>query len=110
MPLLRHDFRRVYGCSYDEVPIDEAIDLIATLPDGSRYVSAVDPARSWPRWRHAIADLQDEEWAIVAALRGVPADKAPRVMRPADAARQMVALDKARKARKRIEETEWEEA
>lgn len=103
---LRHDFRREYSCSYDEVSINEAIDLIFTLPTGSLYMKAINPALAWPAWRHAIADVQDDLWAIAFARAGCSSDP-PRVPRPGDMVRRKQAKDQARKAASVIETTEW---
>lgn len=107
MALLRHDFRRLYGCSFDSVPTEECCDLIDTLPDGSRYVSAHDPARSWSEERDLFADVQDVILALFAA-RQEGAD-APHVMRPRDVLAQAEAVERTRSARERISEMEWEE-
>jgi hypothetical protein len=106
---LRHDFRAIYGCSYDEVPVEEAIDLINTLPDGSLYVSSKYPARSWTKEQHSMADLRDQIYAISYGLCGIPANKIPHVMRPAEQIANAHARLKSSEARKRIEETKWEE-
>ena len=49
---LRHDFRAYYHVAYEDVPVAEAVDLIATLPDGSRVASALSPSRAWSPERH----------------------------------------------------------
>lgn len=105
MRLLRHDFRRYYGASFDSVPVDEAIDLIATLPAGSLYVSSVNPARSWSELREVAADVQDTLAALLWRGDGAP----PRVSRPSDAVERMRAAESAKRARAAVEETEWEE-
>lgn len=107
--MLRHDFRTIYHCSYDEVPIDEAIDLIRTLPDGCMYVSATNPARSWTKERQMLADLQDDLYAMFALSNGAPRDRIPHVIRPAERLNNARAHNKAKQTRKRIEEMNWEE-
>ncbi|WP_165247471.1 hypothetical protein [Adlercreutzia sp. ZJ141] len=105
---LRHDFRRVYGVSYDEVPTDEAIDLVLTLPPGSLYVRVTRPQDSWPEWRHAAADIQDELWRIAYAQAGVKSNP-PQTFRPADIVENARARASVRKAVDVIGSTEWEE-
>ena len=97
----------MYGCAYDEVPADEALDLVLTLPPGSRYVRSRHPEHAWPEWRHAVADLQDDLWAIAFAQAGVQSES-PRTPRPADAAERRRAAARARSAKEAIEATEWE--
>ena len=81
----------MYGCAYDEVPADEALDLVLTLPPGSLYVRSRHPEHAWPEWRHAVADLQDDLWAIAFAQAGVQSES-PRTPRPADAAERRESL------------------
>lgn len=104
---LRHDFRRYYHVAYEDVPADEAIDLVLSLPNGARLVARMDPARSWPDWRDALADVQDTMLAAIFATRGI-AD-APTVPRPRTAIATKNARLKAHEAKRRIAETEWEE-
>ena len=56
---LRHDFRAYYHCRYDDVDPDEAVDLIATLPQGSLYRASLDPHLAWSDERHDLADIKD---------------------------------------------------
>lgn len=98
---LRHDFRVYYDVKYEEVEPAEAVDLVFTLPRGSLLVSALHPELSWTPEREAIADLQDTLYAVF-GLRDV------RVTRPRDLVRRQRALEKARKAKQTIENTEWE--
>ena len=93
---LRHDFRRCYGCSFDEVPPDECADLMDTLPDGSLYVASHDPARSWSEQRHLAADIRDTILEYV--------------VRPKHMVAQEKAAKQAARARAAMEQTEWEEA
>lgn len=47
---LRADFRRYYGLKYDQAvdeDIDEAADLAAMLPQGSRLHAALNPVNGW---------------------------------------------------------------
>lgn len=89
------------------MPADEAVDLVLTLPAGSLYMRAVRPELAWPDWRHAVADLQDDLWAVAFARAGA-AGEPPRITRPADAVERRRAEERARKAREAVEATEWE--
>lgn len=80
--------------------VEEALDLIRTLPRGSMYVSKLYPQFSWSKEREAIADLQD---TLLRFLYGEGA----RVIRPGDIAAQKQAAAKAKQTKKRIEETQW---
>lgn len=103
---LRHDFRAYYGCRYDDVEADEALDLIATLPDGSLYVSKRNPSRSWTPQREAVACLQDTLLEIACAQAGIK-DEPPRVTRPRDVVARRSARRKAAAVRERIASTSW---
>lgn len=88
--------------AYEEVGVEEAIDLIETLPHGSMYVSKLHPQFSWSKEREAIADLQDT------ILRFMYGDGA-RVVRPTDVIAQRKAAAKAERTRETIEKTQWVE-
>lgn len=111
LPELRHDFRRYYGCRYDDVPNEEAVDLVRMLPDGSRYVASRWPERSWPPERHRAADLLDAvkeiAWALVYDREKVPSP--PTVVRPADAVARQRDAARAARARRAVESESWEE-
>lgn len=92
----------MYNVRYEDVEVDEAIDLILTLPKGSAYVSVTCPERSWTVEQESMADLID---ALAFMLRGW--DK--YVRRPSDVAAQHRAVERARRARAVIERTNWEE-
>lgn len=79
-----------------------------TLPNGSLLVSRLHPERCWPDWREALADVQDTVIAACLASRGVT--DAPTVTRPRTLEATRRAAEASRKARKTIEETDWEEA
>lgn len=108
---LRHDFRRLYHTSYDEVPTAEAIDLIRTLPDGSSYVRATDFARSWGVERHRHADLLDAvrelTWAMAMDHERMP--EPPRVVRPSDVVSRVETIRRATAARHELEHGSWED-
>ena len=93
--------------------MDEALDLAATLPDGSLTVSALAPARSWERQREDAAAVVDAIWAAAFWLAGgrTPAEaseQAPSVVRPRDRAAAEAAARRAASVRDRIENTRWE--
>lgn len=109
---LRSDFRAVYHCAYDDVPTDEAIDLIQTLPDGSRYLSTLDPRHAWTLGEKRLADIQDSIQAFIQ----MESDKrttegAPKVARPWDEyVKKMTRTAQKIKAvsiRNRLEKTKW---
>ena len=99
---LRHDFRRYYHVGFDDVEPEEAVDLIATLPPGSMFVSAIHPELSWSPERSAIADLQDTLFAVFGF-------KDVHVTRPADVIARRKAKENARRVKQTIENTQWEE-
>ena len=96
---------------YDDVPTDEAIDLVESLPDGSAWAARTDPLRSWSAERHRDADLLD---AVEVLVWYVALDKArtpdpPRVVRPIDRLRRAMEAERARAAREEIGSDGWEE-
>lgn len=108
---LRHDFRRIYHVAYDEVPTDEATDLVCTLPDGSLYVSAVDPSRRWGEARTLAADVLDAiahlTWAMAYDHEKVP--HPPTLTRPADVQARERAKESQARARRVLETSDWVE-
>lgn len=107
---LRHDFRAIYRVSYDDVPTDEAIDLVLTLPQESRYRAAVDPSAGWSGGQHQMANVIDLLMVINWRLMGCPSTYKPEPMeRPGDRELRIQAMRRARRVRERIESTEWED-
>lgn len=107
---LRHDFRRFYHVRYEDVDVDEAVDLVLTLPLGSRWRALKDPDAGWTVEQHRLAELVDNTNLLVWQLSPNSSEwEPPRVSRPGDAARRAAHKEKARNARKKLEETEWEE-
>ena len=88
---------------YEDVDVDEAIDLIATLPDGSLYVAATNPARSWSERRTLAADVVDAvmwlTWAL--AMDHEKVTEPPKIIRPVDTLR-IAAKEQRRKRAVRI--------
>lgn len=103
---LRHDFRHYYGCAYEDVPPDEAVDLIMSLPPGSAFVAKANPALSWSPEIEALADVRDTLWEIAYARAGVK-EEPYRVPRPRRAAAAAKAKQRAAGVRGRIEGTKW---
>ena len=108
MRLLRHDFRRWYGCSYDEVPAEEAVDLVLTLPRGSLYRASLRPFGEWTEEREAAADIQDSVARLAQLVAKGTTEGAPTVVRPSDLEARAAASRRARDVRRRIEGTNWE--
>lgn len=96
---------------YEDVPTDEAIDLIHMLPDGSRWVARRFPLREWDAQRHRFADVLDAikelTWALAYDREKVP--DPPTVTRPRDVLARAVERERARSVRERLEQTGWEE-
>lgn len=108
MPELRRDFRRYYGCSFDECPTAEALDLARGLPMGSDYMGALDPRASWSEGRYDMARVIDLLTVIATngwALEGEPA----RVARPADIQARAEAEARKARTRKALDSGAWEE-
>ena len=93
------------------MPADEAVDLVLTLPMGSRYKTAANPAAGWTAERHLMADVVDVLMVINWRLMGCPDVYRPEpVERPGDRELRELARKAARDAAEKIESTEWEEA
>ncbi len=104
---LRHDFRRYYSCSYDDVGVDEALDLVLTLPQGSLYISKKYPQHSWSEAKEISADIRDWIAQLAFAMRGLT--NPPHIIRPADAIADAKSKEKARKARTILEGGKWKD-
>lgn len=106
---LRHDFRREYGTRYDDVPTDEAIDLVRTLGPWTAYASAVAGYRGWEPVEHRLADLTDSVLRLTHMLSDArTTEGAPTVPRPGSGKRAAEAKKRAARAREYIENQEWE--
>ena len=107
---LRHDFRTFYHVRYEDVEVDEAIDLVLTLPLGSKWRAKRDPDAEWTIDQYRLADLVDSLNVLIWQLSSNSSEWEPqRIERPGDAARRAAYKAKARAARKKLEETTWEE-
>lgn len=107
---LRHDFRRYYGCAYDEVEPDEALDLIATLPRGSLYRSSHIEFGELTDEDERAYDLIDEVKRFMQLYATGSTEGAVLSTRPQHLRARRAAAEQARAARERIEQIEWEEA
>ena len=95
---------------YEEVDVDEAIDLVLTLPLGSRWRAKRDPDAEWTLDQYRLADLVDVTNLLVWQLSGNADEWEPqRTPRPGDAARREAHLKKARDVKRKLETTTWEE-
>jgi hypothetical protein len=108
---LMADFRRIYHVSYMDVPTDEAIVLASMLGGGSAYAAALDPRLAWGMEETLTADLTDAVLRLTHMLSDAhTTEGAPTVPRPGQVERVMRERARAARVKKRIEETEWEEA
>ena len=94
---------------YEDVAIDEAIDLICTLPRGSNYISRKYPAHVWSEEHEAIADVGDFVVDAMYALRGVDSSQRPHMTRPRDIVARQKAREKRQKIKDKLNNTHWEE-
>lgn len=100
----------MYHVAYEEVPVDEAIDLITTLPKGSLWRSSQVEFGEWDESREGVADIVDAVWALTSLLSSRrTTEGAPRVTRPADLRDRKAARDRAARVRETIRNTTWEE-
>lgn len=95
--------------------IDECLDLVSGLPDGSMFVSASAPSRSWSERRQLANDIMDTMSDIWQARCGVEPHERQRRPRPWDEelakARDAAAraeYERAEAARNYIGNTKWE--
>lgn len=106
---LRHDFRRIYGIAYDDVPLDEAVDLVLTLPRGSLYRASKRPYGEWTAAEESAADIVDSIERLIALYASGTTEGSQRKMRPQTLEAADRERERAERARRRIEETVWEE-
>lgn len=96
--------------SYDDIEIDEAIDLIHALPWGSLFMAKKSPHYAWNDTQNVLADIHDAIWALVwmnsteATTKG-----APRIVRPWEIDERKRAKEKSKQAKYVLENTVWEE-
>ena len=104
--------------AWEDVPVAEALDLVATLPDGSLAAAAIRPERAWGPLSEAAASVVDAVWAAAVwqgggVTQSEAMERAPRVMRPQERERRRREAEEARRraasVRDRIENTRWEE-
>ena len=90
--------------------VDEAVDLVLTLPLGSRWRAKRDPRAEWTLEQYRLADLVDSLNVLMWQLSSNSEDwEPPRIERPGDAAERAAFKAKAKEARRKLEETRWEE-
>lgn len=106
---LRHDFRRWYGCAYDGVPVDEAVDLVLTLPRGSLWRSSRRPHGEWTDELELNARIADEIRRFMHLFATGTTEGAQRAVRPEDMELMDAARARAAAVRGRMGSTEWEE-
>ena len=94
---------------YEDVAVDEAIDLICTLPRGSHYKAKKHPELAWSEEHEAIADVGDFVVDVMCALRGVDSTQRPHMTRPRDIVARQKALQKRQRIKDKLNSTHWEE-
>lgn len=100
--------------AYDDVPTDEAIDLISHLGAGSAYLASIHPADEWDETQYLIANLVDAVNVLAHGMRytedykplSTPArrEEAKRVEENTQKAKE-----KVKQVKKILEETKWKE-
>ncbi len=95
--------------------MDECLDLVAGLPDGSLYVAATQPERAWSEERELAVAIRQQVLDAAESLHGVPAEERTRIPTPRDAAlrrleeaRQKARAENAKRAGEYIRNTKWE--
>lgn len=106
---LRHDFRRYYGCPYDEVEPDEALDLIATLPRGCLFRSSQIEFGELSDEDERAFDIADEVKRFMQLYATGSTEGALLATRPQHLRARKAAAERAGAAKRRIEEIEWKE-
>lgn len=106
---LRHDFRRYYGVSYDDVELDEALDLVETLPAGSLFKASLGPVFEWSNERRMAADIANLLYICACRLSGRTDELSLPYTTPESRQRSAAYAEKSRRVRESIENTEWEE-
>lgn len=93
----------------------ECLDLVDGLPNGSAYVSAMWPERSWSEGRELATAIEQRFMDCFEASFGIEAEKRTHIPRPWDAllekAREELAkaeAEQAERAREYIENQKWE--
>lgn len=106
---LRHDFRALYHVSYDEVPTDEAVDLVLTLPRGSLWRSSREEFGEWTDEEERHAEVIDEVERLIRLIATGTTEGSQRLTRPADLRARKADSERARSVRERIKQTKWED-
>lgn len=91
------------------MPTDEAIDLIATLPRGSLWRKSQLEFGELTEVEEAACDVNDEIRRFMQLYATGSTEGALLMTRPEHLRERKAAAKQATEARRRIEETEWEE-
>ena len=94
---------------YEDVEPSEAVDLIATLPQGSLYRSALLGYTELDERRELAYDIVDELRRFMTLYATGSTKDAALTVRPEHAALDAERRKRAKTALRKIEETEWEE-
>lgn len=106
MQAIRHDFRHYYHVAYEDVPLDEAVDLLLELGPGTRYRAALSPMDAWSVDRELLAQAVDKlDLRLLQASGNL--DKHVRVTRPIDAYLRKQEAARRESVRNTIKNTKW---
>lgn len=89
--------------------MDEAVDLVLTLPRGSLWRSSLRPHGEWTEAQELTAVLTDEVRRFMHLVATGSTEGAQLAVRPDDMERMDAARAKAARVRGRLGSTEWEE-
>lgn len=91
------------------MPTDEAVDLIFTLPRGSLWRKSRLEFGELSEVEEAVCDINDELRRLMQLYATGSTEGAVLMTRPEHLRERKTASMRATEARRRIEETEWEE-
>ena len=91
------------------MPVDEAVDLILTLPSGSLWRESQIEYGELSELESAVCDIKDELRRFMQLYATGTTEGAQIVDRPEHLRARKAAAIQASEARRRITETEWEE-
>ena len=95
--------------TYDDVPTDEAIDLIATLPDGSLFAAALSPYRAWSDETEQRAQIVDEIERMLTLYATGTTEGAQRVTRPWMVEERKRVRERTKRAVDRLNSNRWKD-
>lgn len=93
--------------AYDDVPNDEAVDLVMMLPPGTRYRARISAEDAWSVDRELLAQLIDKVDLRIAQAAGNIEKCHTRVTRPVDVERRVEDARRRAKVREQIKNTKW---